>query len=144
MKSPLSIVKFLKENLQFVLKKEIREDLRKSFSWWYLAVFLLFASLSYLGNYWRLPLFFGVDFLFGSIFSLIATYFYGLRMGVAVSAIASIHTYFLWNQPYAAILLILETIWIGIGLKQKRSQNLVFLVISYWICLGAPLCFLAQ
>ena len=141
MKSPLSIVKFLKENLQFVLKKEIREDLRKSFSWWYLAVFLLFASLSYLGNYWRLPLFFGVDFLFGSIFSLIATYFYGLRMGVAVSAIASIHTYFLWNQPYAAILLILETIWIGIGLKQKRSQNLVFLVISYWICLGAPLCF---
>ena len=98
MKSPLSIVKFLKENLQFVLKKEIREDLRKSFSWWYLAVFLLFASLSYLGNYWRLPLFFGVDFLFGSIFSLIATYFYGLRMGVAVSAIASIHTYFLWNQ----------------------------------------------
>jgi hypothetical protein len=125
MKSPLSIVKFLKENLQFVLKREIREDLRKSFSWRYLlAIFLLFASLSYLGNYCRLPLFFGVDFLFGSIFTLIATYFYGLRMGVAVSAIACIHTYFLWNQPYAAILLILETIWIGTGLKQKRSQNM--------------------
>jgi PAS domain S-box-containing protein len=148
MKSPLSIVKFLKENLQFVLKREIREDLRKSFSWRYLlAIFLLFASLSYLGNYCRLPLFFGVDFLFGSIFSLIATYFYGQRMGVAISAIASIHTYFLWNQPYAAILLVLETIWIGIGLKQKRSQNMqsgnmVVLGITYWVCLGAPLCFI--
>ncbi len=148
MKSPLSIVKFLKENLQFVLKKEDREDLRKGFSWRFLATFLLFASLSYLGNYCRLPLFFGVDFLFGSIFSLIATYFYGLRMGVAVSAIASIHTYFLWGQPYAAILLILETIWIGIGLKQMRSQNMrsgnmVVLGVSYWVCLGAPLCFLS-
>ena len=34
----------------------------------YLFVFLLFGTLGYLGNYCRLPLFFGVDFLFGSIF----------------------------------------------------------------------------
>ena len=102
MKSLLPIVKFFKENLKKEnlkshLKKETTGNFERNFSWRFLAVFLLFACLSYLGNYCRLPLFFGVDFLFGSIFSLIATYFYGLRMGVAVSAIASIHTYFLWN-----------------------------------------------
>jgi len=141
MKVLLPIVKFFKENLKFRLKKEVAEKFEKNFSWRFWAIFLLFASLSYLGNYCRLPLFFGVDFLFGSIFSLIATYFYGLKMGVAVSAIASIHTYFLWNQPYAAILLVLETIWIGGGLRLKRSRNMVILGVSYWVCLGAPLCF---
>jgi PAS domain S-box-containing protein len=143
MKSPSSIVKFLRENFQFVLKKEVTENFEKDFSWRFWVAFFLFTGLSYLGNYCRLPLFFGVDFLFGSIFSLISTYFYGLRMGLAVSAIASIHTYFLWNQPYAAILLVLESIWIGIGLKQKRSRNMVILGVSYWVCLGAPLCFLS-
>ncbi len=104
---------------------------------------LLFASLGYLGNYFRLSLFFGVDFLFGSIFVLIATYFYGIRIGVMVSAIASICTYFLWQHPYGAILLVLETLWVGVRLnyenKQKRSHNLVVIVLSYWLCLGAPL-----
>jgi PAS domain S-box-containing protein len=153
MKSLLPIVKFFKENLKKEnlkshLKKETTGNFERNFSWRFWVVFLLFICLSYLGNYCRLPLFFGVDFLFGSIFSLIATYFYGLRTGVAVSAIASIHTYFIWNQPYAGILLTLETVWIGIGLNLKRSQdirsqNMVVLGISYWIYLGAPLCFLS-
>ncbi|BBC24708.1 multi-sensor hybrid histidine kinase [Pseudanabaena sp. ABRG5-3] len=112
-----------------------------------LLAFLLFSTLGYLGNYLRLPLFFGVDLLFGSIFALIATYLYGIRMGAIVSAIASVHTYFLWGQPYAAILLFLEIVWVGIGLnhqnKNKRPQNMVLLVLSYWLCLGTPLCFLS-
>ena len=108
---------------------------------------LLFATLGYLGNYLRLPLFFGVEFLFGSIFGLIATYLYGIRIGVLVSAIASIHTYILWGHPYAAILLILESLWVGFGLNrennQKQSPNMVLLVLTYWLCLGAPLCFIS-
>ena len=112
----------------------------------YLSVFLLFTSLGYLGNYFRLPLFFGVDFLFGSIFGLAATYLYGVRMGVAVTAIASIHTFFLWQHPFAAILLVLESLWVGVGVnrqrKQQKSANMVWLVLSYWLALGAPLCFL--
>ena len=112
----------------------------------YLSVFLLFTSLGYLGNYFRLPLFFGVDFLFGSIFGLAATYLYGVRMGVAVTAIASIHTFFLWQHPFAAILLVLESLWVGVGVnrqrKQQKSANMVWIVLSYWLALGAPLCFL--
>jgi PAS domain S-box-containing protein len=113
----------------------------------YLFVFLLFGTLGYLGNYCRLPLFFGVDFLFGSIFILIATYFYGTTMGVMVSIVGSSYTYFLWGQPYAAVLLILESLWVGIGLryqeKYQRSRNMVMLVLTYWLCLGTPLCFIS-
>jgi PAS domain S-box-containing protein len=108
-------------------------------------LFLLFATLGYLGNYFRLPLFFGVDLLFGSIFVMIAIYFYGISMGVLVSAVASTYTYFLWGQPYAAVLLILESLWVSIGLhrgKQKQPRNIVLLVLSYWLCIGSPLCFL--
>ena len=114
---------------------------------YYLGVLGLLAILAYGGNYSRLPLFFGVDFLFGSIFSLIALYLYGLPMGLAVSAIASTHTYVIWGQPYAGILLVLETLWMGIGIRRDRqrgrSPNMVMLVLFYWICLGAPLCFVS-
>lgn len=135
------IAKFLRKFFNNKSKTEFQDK----FNLKYLFIFLLFATLGYLGNYFRLPLFFGVDFLFGSIFVLIATYFYGITMGVVVSAIASTCTYFLWGHPYAVVLLILESLWVGIGLsyqdKQGRSRNMVFLALSYWLCLGAPLCF---
>ncbi|NUN63247.1 response regulator [Pseudanabaena biceps] len=113
----------------------------------YLSGFLLFTFLGYLGNYFALPLFFGADFIFGSIFGLAATYKYGLKIGLAVSAIASIQTIFRWNQPFSAGLLILEALWVGIGVARNRKQqkpiSLVWLVLTYWLCLGAPLCFLS-
>ena len=124
---------------------KLQGESHNKFTLKYLFIFLLFATLGYLGNYFRLPLFFGVDFLFGSIFVLIATYFYGITMGMLVTAIASTCTYFLWGHPYAAVLLILESLWVGIGLryqdKQGRSRNMVFLALSYWLFLGGPLCF---
>jgi signal transduction histidine kinase/ActR/RegA family two-component response regulator len=132
-------------NIYSLVSKFLHKSFQDVFTFKFLFAGLLFTSLGYLGNYFHLPLFFGVDFLFGSIFGLIATYLFGIRMGVTVSAIASVYTYFLWGQPYAAILLILEAIWVGIGLhyddKQKRSRSIVLLVILYWLCLGAPLCF---
>jgi PAS domain S-box-containing protein len=140
------IAKLLHKTLGNTTKGKFQDESPKKSALKYLFAFLLFATLGYLGNYFRLPLFFGVDFLFGSIFVLIATYLYGITMGGMVAAIASIHTYFLWGHPYAAILFILETLWVGIWLKhyqktKKRSPSLVLLVLSYWICLGAPLSF---
>ena len=140
------IAKFLHKTLGNTTKGKFQDESQKKSALKYLFAFLLFATLGYLGNYFRLPLFFGVDFLFGSIFVLIATYFYGITLGGMVAAIASIHTYFLWGQPYDAVLLILEALWVGIWLNhyqktKKGSHNLVLLVLSYWLCLGAPLCF---
>ena len=143
--SPISI--FLKRLLDNGSKDKSQNKFQDKFNLHYLFAFLLFATLGYLGNYFRLPLFFGVDFLFGSIFVLIAIYFYGSAVGIAVSAIASTYTYFLWGQPYAALLLILEGVWVALGLsyqvKHKRSRNMFLLVLTYWLCLGAPLCFIS-
>ncbi|MBD2189855.1 response regulator [Pseudanabaena mucicola] len=76
---------------------------------------------------------------------MIALAFYGVGGGLIVSAIASIHTIFLWGQPYAAVLLILEALWVGVGIQRKRKQqqtfNMVWLVLLYWLCVGSPLCF---
>ncbi len=138
MNFPSQIATFLYKSLQKSFTEKIPMKL--------FLQLLLLAALGYLGNYLRLPLFFGVDFLFGSIFGLLATYLYGIRIGVSVSAIASVHTYILWGQPYAAVLLILESLWVGLVVnrrnKEKRSPNMVLLVLTYWLCLGAPLCFI--
>jgi len=147
MKFSSPIARFLKRLLDDRSKDKSQNKFQDKFNLHYLFAFLLFATLGYLGNYFRLPLFFGVDFLFGSIFVLIAIYFYGSAVGIAVSAIASTYTYFLWGQPYAALLLILEGVWVALGLsyqvKHKRSRNMFLLVLTYWLCLGAPLCFIS-
>jgi PAS domain S-box-containing protein len=132
-------------SLRKFFSNKSKNKFQDQFNLKYLFIFLLFATLGYLGNYFRLPLFFGVDFLFGSIFVLIATYFYGSTMGVLASAIAGTCTYFLWGHPYGAVLLVLESLWVGIGLryqaKKERSSDMVILSLSYWLSLGGLLCF---
>ena len=131
------IVGFLYKILNGKPNDEFQDKFPSKFILKYTFIFLLFSTLGYFGNYFRLPLFFGVDLLFGSIFVMIAIYFYGISMGVLVSAVASTYTYFLWGQPYAAVLLILESLWVSIGLhrgKQKQPRNMVLLVLSYWLC----------
>lgn len=134
-------------NVSLLISKLMNKIFKRKFSFNLLLVLILFSVLGYLGNYFRLPLFFGVEFLFGSIFSLITIYLYDIGIGAIVAAIASIATYFIWGQPYAAILLVLEAIWVGAGLlyykkKQLRSPSIILLVMTYWLCLGTPLCFI--
>ncbi|MGL6284118.1 MAG: hypothetical protein ACRC2J_17070, partial [Microcoleaceae cyanobacterium] len=47
----------------------------------FLLPIILLTSLGYLGNYLKLNLFFGVDFLFGSIATLLVVYLYGTVWG---------------------------------------------------------------
>ncbi len=98
------------------------------------------ALAGWLGNYLHLPLFFGVDFLFGSIASLLALHWCGVGGGVFVTLVASSYTYILWSHPYAAIILLCETLVVGWGVR--RSQHLVPIVMLYWLLLGIPLVFL--
>ncbi|MDJ0515407.1 MAG: response regulator [Trichodesmium sp. MO_231.B1] len=95
--------------------------------------------LGYLGNFFKIHLFFGVDFLFGSIASLIVVYLYGIRWGTLAALIASTHTYFLWNHPYAIIIFTLEATFVGVILNRQRYKNMVLLDGIYWIFLGMPL-----
>ncbi|HEY9665416.1 MAG TPA: ATP-binding protein [Coleofasciculaceae cyanobacterium] len=92
----------------------------------------------YAGNYFNLPLFFGVDFLFGSIAVLLVVRLYGTAWGTIAAAIASVHTALLWGHPYAAIILTLEGLVIGLWQRRQRF-NLLLLDGFYWIFIGMPL-----
>ncbi len=100
---------------------------------------ILLIILGYLGNVFKIHLFFGVDFLFGSIASLIVIYLYGTKWGTLGALIASTHTYFLWNHPYAIIIFTLEATFVGVMLNRQRYKNMVLLDGIYWIFLGMPL-----
>ena len=100
---------------------------------------ILLIILGYLGNFFKIHLFFGVDFLFGSIASLIVVYLYGIRWGTLAALISSAHTYFLWNHPYAIIIFTLEATFVGVMLNRQRYKNMVLLDGIYWIFLGMPL-----
>ena len=101
-----------------------------------LLVLLIIAG--YLGNYFKLALFFGVDFLFGSIAVLIVVAIYGTFWGAIAAIISSSYTYFAWGHPYAIIIFTCEAIFIGLFLR-KKSQNLLLLDGIYWLILGIPL-----
>lgn len=103
-------------------------------------MFLIFVSLTifgFLGNTFSISLFFGVDFLFGSIATLIVLYFFGIAWGCIATVIAGGYTYLLWGHPYAVVIFVLETLFIG-AFIHRRSQNLLLLDALYWLFLGAP------
>lgn len=102
-----------------------------------LAGFLL-VILAYLGNYFRLPIFFGVDFLFGGVFVWLASYFCGAFFSIFAAFISSIHTYFLWGQPYSIIVFTAEAIFVN-AFFPKRRRNLAILDLIYWLTLGGCL-----
>ena len=102
-------------------------------------VILILAG--YAGNYFNLSLFFGVDFLFGSIAVLMVVCLYGSGWGTIAALIAGLHTLVLWKHPYAAVILTIEGLFIGRGLRLKR-QNLLLLDGFYWVFIGMPLVWL--
>ncbi|MBV5305774.1 MAG: PAS domain-containing protein [Desulfobulbaceae bacterium] len=103
---------------------------------------LLIAALLSLsgiaGNTLALPIAFGVMFIFGSIFSVIAVSRLGTWLGVTVALIASSYTFFLWHHPYAIIIFTAEILWMGFALQRGRS-NLLLIDSLYWLLLGCPL-----
>lgn len=103
-----------------------------------LLMIILLTLLGYVGNYLKFSLFFGVDFLFGSISTLLVVYLYGTFWGAISSLIAGSYTYLLWGHPYATLILVAEAIFVGIFLHKKTS-NLVLIDVLYWLFLGMPL-----
>ncbi|MBX3016323.1 MAG: response regulator [Bdellovibrionaceae bacterium] len=100
--------------------------------------FTVFAILGVLGNALSLPLFFGVDVVFGSIFTLIAIAWLGPRVGIAATLVAASYTFFLWNHFYAAIVLVAEGVFVALVLTRLRG-NLALSSTLFWLILGIPL-----
>jgi PAS domain S-box-containing protein len=101
-------------------------------------VLIALIVLGFLGNYYKISLFFGVDFIFGEIAVFLVLYFYGWMWGSLAGLVAGFCTYILWNHPYAVIIFTLEAIFVGWGLH-RRQWNMVSLVLYYWLLIGIPL-----
>lgn len=102
------------------------------------AVLMTLTALGYLGNYLKYTLFFNVDFLFGSIFTMLSVRLFGVALGGLSAVVAGSYTYFLWNHPYATVILAAEAVFVGV-LLNRGHRNILLADVFYWLFAGMPL-----
>ncbi len=100
---------------------------------------LIAAGLA--GNYFKYPIFLNIDFLFGSIFAMLAMQRFGLGPGIVAAAIIAGMTYILWNHPYAILIMTAEVAVVG-WLMRRRQMGLVVADTLYWLFIGMPLVYI--
>ena len=104
-------------------------------------LFLALITAGLAGNYLHFHIFLNVNFLFGSIFAMLALQFLGLGRGILASAIIACYTYFFWNHPYAIIIMTAEAATVG-WLMARRKMGMVLADTLYWLVIGMPLIWL--
>ena len=100
-----------------------------------LAIAACLTALGLAGNYLALPIAFSVQFIFGSVFSILAIGALGPWWGVGVAAAASSYTCILWNHPYALIIFTFEALWISCALRRKKT-NIILIDLTFWLAAG--------
>jgi diguanylate cyclase (GGDEF)-like protein/PAS domain S-box-containing protein len=100
-----------------------------------ITLLVLLTLLAVFGNFFSLPLFFGVDFVFGSIAVLVAIHLFGVTWGVVIALLASSYTVFLWGHPYAMLIFGIEALLVGF-VWQHYKQNLLLLEALFWLVPG--------
>ena len=98
------------------------------------------AGLAWLGNTAHVPLFFGVDLIFGSVFALVALVWLGPIAGLVVALVGGLYTVELWGHPYALLISLLEVVIVWRLLE--RGWFLALGDALFWLLLGGPLAFL--
>ncbi len=104
-----------------------------------LLLILIAAGLA--GNHFKFPIFLNIDFLFGSIFAMLALQFLGLGRGIIAAAAIAGYTYVLWNHPYAIVIMTAEVAFVGL-LMGRRKMGMVLADTLYWLIIGMPLVYL--
>ncbi|MDH5547237.1 MAG: ATP-binding protein [Gammaproteobacteria bacterium] len=104
--------------------------------WKFALITSLLALLSVGGNFFGIPVFFGVDFIFGSVAAILALVFLGLVPALFVSLCGGLYTLVLWGHPYAMIIFALEIIIIS-ALYKRGTRNLVLADLLFWLTAGA-------
>ena len=106
-----------------------------------LIVLPLLVLAGFLGDYYTVSLFFGADFIFGSVAVLLILYAYGVPWGIFAAILVHSYTYFLWGHPYGWINFVSETLFVGLFLKKGRL-NLLELDGLFWLVIGMPMAWL--
>jgi hypothetical protein len=89
-----------------------------------LPLFLALIAAGLAGNYFKFTIFLNVDFIFGSICALLALQFCGLGRGILAGTVIAGYTWFLWNHPYALIVMTVEVAVVG-WLMARHKMGLV-------------------
>lgn len=115
----------------------ISDELKRKYSI-PLLLALIVAGLA--SNYLDFPIFFNLDFLFGSIFAMLALQFFGLGRGTLAAALIASHSYVLWQHPYAIVIMTAEVAVVG-TLMARYKFGMVLADALYWLIIGMPLVF---
>lgn len=97
----------------------------------------LLALLAFLGNYFRTPLFFGLDLVWGSVLVLLALVLLGWWPALLVGLAGAAYTLVLWGHPYAMIVYALEPL--AVVVLRRRLHHLVLADAVFWLALGGPM-----
>lgn len=101
---------------------------------------LLLGLLGFAGNWFKFELFFNVDFLFGSLFVMLALVRFGAVAGIIAGVIASSCTFLLWNHPWAIIIMTAEAVFVAWRLRAGKRDCLTADII-FWLGIGLPLAY---
>ncbi len=104
-------------------------------------LFLVLIIAGLAGNYFKYPILQNIDFIFGSIFAMLALQFFGPVRGVLAAAVIASYTYFIWNHPYAIITMTAEVVIVG-WLMGRSKMGMVLSDTLYWLMVGMPLVYL--
>ena len=100
---------------------------------------LIAAGLA--GNHFNYPIFLDINFVFGSIFALLALQLFGMGRGILAAAIIASYTCVLWNDSFALFIMTAEVAVVG-WLMARRRVGMVMADTLYWLIIGIPLGYL--
>jgi signal transduction histidine kinase len=103
-------------------------------------VFLVLVCLGIAGTRFSVGLFFGVDFVFGSIATFIILIAFGRRAAILAAVLIGSYTIGLWGHYYAFLALVAEAALVSAILKRAR-YNLTLATGFYWLVFGIPFVF---
>jgi hypothetical protein len=103
---------------------------------------ILFGLVGFAANWFKLELYFNVDFLFGSIITMFALLNFGLLTGVTAALLAATCSLHHWNHPYVIIIFSAEALCTGL-LYKKRNWSMVTANLAYWFSCGLLLIILS-
>ncbi|MDA8160872.1 MAG: ATP-binding protein [Desulfobacteraceae bacterium] len=104
-----------------------------------LLAWALLTALGAAGNRWGYHLFFNVEFLPGSLLTMLALQWLGYLPGLAAALLASLVTWWRWRHPYLVLVMGLEMAVVGWLSGGRPKLGLILADTLYWLCLGLPL-----
>ncbi|WP_150913511.1 GGDEF and EAL domain-containing protein [Marinobacter halotolerans] len=102
-----------------------------------IAATALLALLAVAGNLLAVPLFYSVQFIFGSVFVLIAIATLGTWPAIVVAVASGLYTVVLWGHPYALLVFVAECVFV-LQVCRRTDKSLLVADALFWFLVGIP------